>query len=678
MNALFLLKKSFFLTVAALVLVTAAGFHFSLNSTAHAAGMPGVLNSGGQNAMGDVTGPQNGGFSNSLIPLPSAPASTLPSASALTSGISSGLLLPNLQGAPGLSSMVSNILSTFNGLPSQLQPIFLQAITNTNLLPSQIPNLLTQFQTLSGLFQGIGSLSCASSGSGALGVTQSSFATFAMNSLASQINPSSLFSFSSLTNPTSMIQNFTSLSGLSVSSLTNPAQAIGQVLNPAQVTAGMLNPTAALSSALNLANVTANMINPSAQISQVLQAGANISNVVNGSALASSFLSPSALSKINTLLDPKVLAGGVPPLSSITMSMLDPSKLTTSILNPSSPVGNLLNTASQLGSVLNGSANVSSVLNLTSTLGTALNLSAPINSIMQTTQTIGNALGSVQSLTSMFSSSTLTSALGFPLSSLNLSSLNPTNILSGAQNFLGGLAGSLCPGSGSSIPGLSSLPGIQGTNLPTGTPVPPGVAGPTVAGVSACDPKKTPFMKERSAFPGTYLGKNYQSIMDHIKVVASNIGMPPETLAGIIWLESIGGNPQASVNKCSGSTIASATGLIQFVNKTAVGLGMHGKMSCSQHVAFVRAMSVGEQMKYVEKYFNSCGWQAGMSDIQAYRCVHSGSPGSSSVDSVNGKSTDQIFNTMVLPKIEALRCQPGAYDWNTMSWTVNNGATSIP
>ena len=427
----------------ALFLSTIIAFILVFSIPTPSAAQKQTFNASLQNAMGDVKGPVNGGSTSSILPFTPPAPSKLPSITAITSGINSGLFLPGLQGNPSLTSILGNITNMFDNLPAALQAAFLDAILNSNLIPADITKLITQFQQLKTLFDSIQNMSCGGSG----GVSQDALVSFAQNSLASMIDPQNLFSF----------------------------------------------------------------------------------------------------------------AG---------------------------PSG----------------------LNISVNIGT-----------------------------------------------------NPAGF---AKQALGGLATSICPGLGAFFPGLGGIiPGATGASGAVPTP-----GGPPAVGTSPC---KSAYQSQRAALPSKHLGKNHQNILNHIRSVSSNLGMPPETLAGIIWFESLGGNPQASVNQCPK---ASATGLIQFVRKTAVGLGMHNHTTCSAHIATVKGMDVATQMGYVEKYFNSCGWKAGMSDLQAYRCVHAGNPGGNAVDSVNGKTSDTHFNNSVLPKIEAFRCQPGGYDWNTMSWTVDNGA----
>lgn len=83
-----------------------------------------------------------------------------------------------------------------------------------------------------------------------------------------------------------------------------------------------------------------------------------------------------------------------------------------------------------------------------------------------------------------------------------------------------------------------------------------------------------------------------------IAAVAERIGVDPNHLAAVISFETSGTFNPAIKNKDS-----SATGLIQFMEKTAKGLGTT--------TADLRRMSFDEQMLYVEKYFKQRGFKKG-------------------------------------------------------------------
>lgn len=75
-----------------------------------------------------------------------------------------------------------------------------------------------------------------------------------------------------------------------------------------------------------------------------------------------------------------------------------------------------------------------------------------------------------------------------------------------------------------------------------------------------------------------------------ITKTATNLGAKPEHLLAAINFETGGTFSPSAKNKASG-----ATGLIQFMERTAKGLGTS--------TAELAKMSVGEQLKYVEKHF---------------------------------------------------------------------------
>ena len=254
------------------------------------------------------------------------------------------------------------------------------------------------------------------------------------------------------------------------------------------------------------------------------------------------------------------------------------------------------------------------------------------------------------------------------LGGINLGSISID--FSGVDGLLSSLMPGICPDGSAPIvvdPGVDQpmLDGPSGTVVPTVGTTPSSGPAPVpgtdpVAGHSDCS---SSWQSQLSSNYPSHLSGDANSIHSYIRAGAAELGMDPSTLAGIIWLES-GGNPQASAgDTCSN---CSATGLIQFINATAQELGMHGKMNRSQHMAYVKGMSVPDQMTYVVKYFKQRGFKPGMSDLQAYQTVHGGSPGSNLTDQASGKSTNTTFNNYVLPKIEAYRC--GRYNWNDLSW----------
>jgi len=94
---------------------------------------------------------------------------------------------------------------------------------------------------------------------------------------------------------------------------------------------------------------------------------------------------------------------------------------------------------------------------------------------------------------------------------------------------------------------------------------------------------------------------NNKEFMDKVVAIAKRIGCDFKDLLGVMRAES-GLNP-AAVNKSSG-----ASGLIQFMPKTAQGLGTS--------VEAIRNMSAVEQLAYVEKYLVNAKRSAGFRDGQ--------------------------------------------------------------
>ena len=244
---------------------------------------------------------------------------------------------------------------------------------------------------------------------------------------------------------------------------------------------------------------------------------------------------------------------------------------------------------------------------------------------------------------------------------------------SGLDGLLSSVMPGICPDGSDPVvldptagdPTIDPILTSGGTSMPTvgstpGSPPAPAPGTEPVAGHSDCSSNWENQLNNNLT---SHLRNDTNNIHSHIRAGAAELGMDPSALAGIIWLES-GGNPAASAgdtcSKCS------ATGLIQFINATAQELGMHGKMSRTQHMNYVKSMSFADQMTYVVKYFKQRGFKPGMSDLQAYQTVHGGSPGSNLTDAASGKSTNTTFTNYVLPKIEAYRC--GRYNWNTLSW----------
>ena len=231
--------------------------------------------------------------------------------------------------------------------------------------------------------------------------------------------------------------------------------------------------------------------------------------------------------------------------------------------------------------------------------------------------------------------------------SLSINIGNVSSILGGSSSFMNSAMSSVC-GSLGSLP----IPGGGSTDTLSSP-----VSGPVSVMDSDCS---SSWQSARSSRPSTM---DNPVLLNEIKRASIELGMDPNQLAGVIWLESRGDPTLANFAGCPN---ASAIGLIQFIRATAVELGMHNQSTCSGHQSVVGSMSISEQMDYVIRYYKGRGWEAGMSDYQAYATVHHGNPYGSSNDGITGQSTDSIFNNSVLPKMEAFRC--GGFDWNTLTW----------
>ncbi|MCL2328304.1 MAG: lytic transglycosylase domain-containing protein [Bacteroidetes bacterium] len=85
----------------------------------------------------------------------------------------------------------------------------------------------------------------------------------------------------------------------------------------------------------------------------------------------------------------------------------------------------------------------------------------------------------------------------------------------------------------------------------------------------------------------TYIVENKEAFLQKVKQISQNLGIQPDWLMAVMAIES--GINHRAVNKTSG-----ATGLIQFMPSTAIGLGTTTDA--------LRAMSNVQQLSYVEKY----------------------------------------------------------------------------
>lgn len=129
-------------------------------------------------------------------------------------------------------------------------------------------------------------------------------------------------------------------------------------------------------------------------------------------------------------------------------------------------------------------------------------------------------------------------------------------------------------------------------------------------------------------------GKFSEAVQQQIRDIAQELNFNPKDLEKIIMRES-GGNPQA-VNKKGG-----ASGLIQFMPKTAKGLGTS--------VEELRTMTAEQQMPFVKKYLKQMKKMAGFKNGEQL-------------------SSSQLYALIFMPakaKCETL-CSEGslAYSWN--------------
>jgi len=155
---------------------------------------------------------------------------------------------------------------------------------------------------------------------------------------------------------------------------------------------------------------------------------------------------------------------------------------------------------------------------------------------------------------------------------------------------------------------------------------------------------------------------NNPELRFHARRAAIELGMDPNQLMGVMWAESRGDPTLSHTAGCPNS----ATGLIQFLRATAAELGEPHR-NCQDHRAIFSQKPLEEQMDLVIRYYQQRGWEAGMTDYQAYATVHHGNPHGSSTDGANsGVTTESYFNSTVLARMEAFRC--GGFDWNTLEW----------
>lgn len=164
-----------------------------------------------------------------------------------------------------------------------------------------------------------------------------------------------------------------------------------------------------------------------------------------------------------------------------------------------------------------------------------------------------------------------------------------------------------------------SLPKLGGDDKKDGatTDQPENPFEPKTMGSNELDPAKAPSGK---GFQGSAL-KDPQ-FMPALQKVAQNLGVDANALLAIMKMES--GLDPSRVNSTSG-----ATGLIQFMPKTAVSLG-----TSTQALA---KMSAVQQLPYVEKYLKGAGVRPGMDLGDLYMSVF--------MPSMVGKPNNTVIST---------------------------------
>lgn len=280
------------------------------------------------------------------------------------------------------------------------------------------------------------------------------------------------------------------------------------------------------------------------------------------------------------------------------------------------------------------------------------------------------------------------------LANFKLSDLS--SVTSSPTEYFTGIAQKMCESAGAGqatvdpaiLSGGGTPPGVPDQPAPDQDPPPPPPPGTLASTESRCE---TQWAKHVSNLPAAFRN-NTGNLLEEIRRGAHELGMDPNTLAGIIYKESNGdknivtggyaggphifdanGKATGQCRKSDGTVITcTATGLIQFIKKTAYGLGVPDQGSNAAYIQYMQGLSTSQQMDLVVKYFRGAGYKPGMTELQAYATVHAGNPNKIAGDSVSGQSTDFIFSAPkngVLSKIEAFRC--GGFDWNELAWVAS-------
>lgn len=142
----------------------------------------------------------------------------------------------------------------------------------------------------------------------------------------------------------------------------------------------------------------------------------------------------------------------------------------------------------------------------------------------------------------------------------------------------------------------------QPARLILGTLIPGlGIGAAAGRAVRAADPTYV------APVPGLGTGPN--ASINALTGVAQRLGISPEALLAVAFKES-------SLNAGAVNSISGASGLIQFMPKTARGLGTT--------VEAIRAMTPEQQAPYIERYLRQAGVTSGMGLEQVYAAVFSG------------------------------------------------------
>lgn len=153
-----------------LIIALVLGCFVIAPQTSHAAAVgtsgTGGADTGGsrQNNIGDFLGPLTAGAANSRIPgfsvtIPGL-SIELPGAAALTAAINAGAILKNLEGISGLPAILATVTAAFDDFPALLQTKFLDALLSSDLLPTEVTDLVDKFDGLKGQLEQVQNFVC--------------------------------------------------------------------------------------------------------------------------------------------------------------------------------------------------------------------------------------------------------------------------------------------------------------------------------------------------------------------------------------------------------------------------------------------------------------------------------------------------------------------------------------